>query len=182
MKIVGISGSNKTVRPSLNNALIQEANELAPEGVEFVIANITQLPVYSEDYDADFPKEAIQLKELIASADGIIIATPEYNRSVPPVLANALSWTSRPYPENMWDGKPVAVMGATGGMIATYGAQDHLRAILAHLSAHIVTKPGVYVGGAGDRITDGNVTDQATKDQIKLLLDNLIDLANQLKK
>ncbi len=182
MKIVGISGSNKTAKPSLNNTLLETAQELAPQNVEFLVADISNLPVYSEDYDQSFPEEATSLKQLIASADAIIIATPEYNRSVPPVLVNALSWTSRPYPENVWEAKPVATMGATGGMIATYGAQDHLRAILAHLSAHIVTKPGVYVGGAADRISEGKVIDQATKDQIQALLVSLIDLATILQK
>lgn len=180
MKIVGISGSNKTVAPSLNNALIETAKELTPEDVEFEIADIKNLPIYSEDYDADFPEEAVKLKALILGADAVIIATPEYNRSVPPVLVNALSWTSRPYPENVWGGKAVAIMGATGGMIATYGAQDHLRGILAHVSAQIVTKPGVYVGSAGERIREGKVTDEKTRELIKALLNSLIELANKL--
>jgi chromate reductase len=182
MKILAISGSNKTYKPSLNNALIDYTLTLGTDDLEIKKLDIVNLPVYSEDYDSNFPEEAKNLKSQIAEADAIIIATPEYNRSVPPVLANAISWSSRPYPDNAWKNKPVGIMGATGGAIATYGAQDHLRAMLAHLAAHIVTSPGVYVAGAGEKIVEGKLIDQETQERVKLLVETTVNLAKQLQK
>ncbi len=180
MKIVAISGSNKTKEPSLNNILLGAVEKLMPREVEFVVADIKDLPMYSEDYDEDFPQAAKEFKALVQSADALIIVTPEYNRSVPPMLSNAIAWSTRPYPENAWDGKVVATMGATGGPISTYAAQAHLKQILAH--NHAIALPvNLYVGHFGDKMSGGEVTDKPTIEHLQKAIDRLIEVATKLK-
>ncbi len=180
MKIVAISGSNKTKAASLNNAVLEAVKELMPSEVDLQVADIKDFPIYSEDYDKNFPEKPNQFKELIRSADAIIIVTPEYNRSVPPVLSNAMAWSSRPYPDNAWAGKPVITMGATTGGISTYSAQAHLKQILAHVEA-VVLPVNVYIGNVGNKMQNDKLTDETTRKFIKQAIARLIDVTNKLQ-
>jgi len=138
--IVG-SLSSTSINRQVANALIG----LAPANVEFVELDYRDLPVYSPDTDGDYPLAAREWKQTIESVDGVIIFTPEYLRSIPGALKNAIDWASRPWGTNSFNGKPVAIAGASVGAIGTATAQQHLRAILAHLNAPTLGQPEVFL-------------------------------------
>ncbi len=130
---------------SINRRLAKALARLAPEGTTLVEIPIRDLPFYSPDYDADFPQVARDFKNAIAEVDGVVIVTPEYSRSIPGVLKNALDWAVRPYGQGSFNGKPTAVIGTSGGGIATAAAQQHLKAILSHMNAPTLGQPEGYV-------------------------------------
>lgn len=149
---------------SINRRLATVLKNLAPEGTELVEIPIKDLPFYSADYDqAGFPQVALDFKQQIADVDGVIIVTPEYSRSIPGVLKNALDWSTRPYGQMSFYGKPVAVIGTSGSGIATAAAQQHLRAILGHFSAVTMGQPEGFIQDRPGLFTDeGQVTDDST--------------------
>jgi chromate reductase len=148
---------------SINRRLATALARLAPEGVELVEIAIGDLPFYSPDHDADYPQVAREFKQAIADADGVIIVTPEYSRSIPGVLKNALDWAARPWGQGSFDGKPTAVIGTSGGGIATAAAQQHLKAILSHFNAPTLGQPEGYVQSTPGLFTeDGEVTNDST--------------------
>lgn len=148
---------------SINRRLATALQRLAPEGVELVEIPIKDLPFYSPDYDAEFPQVALDYKQAIADVDGVIIVTPEYSRSIPGVLKNALDWSTRPYGQMSFSGKPTAVIGASIGGVATAAAQQHLRAILGHFNAITMGQPEGFIQVTPGLITDdGEVTDEST--------------------
>lgn len=130
---------------SINRQLAKALEKLAPEGTTLVEIPIKDLPFYSPDYDADFPQVARDFKQAIADVDGVIIVTPEYSRSIPGVLKNALDWSTRPYGQASFDRKPTAVIGGSGGGVATAAAQQHLRAILGHFNAITLGQPEGFI-------------------------------------
>jgi chromate reductase len=124
----------------------------------------------------------VALKERIRTADAILLVTPEYNYSVPGVLKNAIDWASRPYGESAWNGKPVAVMGASIGALGTVRAQSHLRQMFVYLNMHAVNQPEVLIGNAAQRFDEqGNLTDATSADLIRQLLQNLADWTRRLQ-
>ena len=148
---------------SLNRKLAKALTRLAPEGIEITEIPIAELPFYSPDHDADYPAVARAYKDAIAAVDGVIIVTPEYSRSIPGVLKNALDWAARPYGQGSFQGKPTAVIGASGGPISTAAAQQHLRAILLHLNAVVLGQPEGYIQATPGLLTDdGEVTNEST--------------------
>ncbi len=164
--VVGIVGSLR--KDSYNRSLMNAVKEMAPEGVTLEIFDLGDIPLFNQDREtADYPKAAQALKDKIKAADGVIIATPEYNRSIPGVLKNAIDWTSRPRGGNAWDGKHVATMGATGGAIGTAVAQGHLRQVLTYLNTHVLGQPEFYLGGVTTKLdANGVLVDPATKEHI----------------
>lgn len=163
MQILALSGSLR--KDSFNTALLRSLQPLAPEGMMIRIADIRSLPLYDQDAEAAFPAEAKALKDAVEAADGIIIATPEYNRSVPGVLKNAIDWVSRPWGQNSFAGKPVLTMGVSVGKIGTAVAQSHLRQILAYLDTNIVGQPELYLGPAQELFNaEGTITNEQTKE------------------
>jgi len=130
---------------SINRNVARAITALAPEGVEIVDLDFSALPVYTPDFDADYPAEAREWKAAIESVDGVIVVTPEYLRSIPGSLKNAIDWASRPWGTNSFNGKPVAIAGASIGSIGTAAAQQHLRAILGHLNAPTLGQPEVFL-------------------------------------
>src|SRR5471032_406183 len=130
-KIAVVVGSIR--RESFNKQLAHAVVSLAPPDFSFEFLDIASLPLYSQDYDGDFPEVARTFKQKIEAANGLLFVTPEYNRSIPGVLKNALDWGSRPYGENAWAGKPAGVLGVSVGAIGTALAQQHLLNILAYL-------------------------------------------------
>ncbi len=160
---------------SLIKNLIKAVAALAPEGVEMEIADIADIPLYNQDLEANFPAEVQALKDKIAFADGIIIATPEYSRSIPGVLKNMLDWTSRPYGMSAWAKKIVATMGATGGTVGTAVAQSHLRQIMLSVGADVMAHPEFYLAGATQKFdAAGTLVDEDTKAHIVTLWDAFV--------
>ncbi|TQJ30229.1 NADPH-dependent FMN reductase [Microbacterium sp. SLBN-146] len=145
---------------SINRRLAKALERLAPEGTTLVEIPIKDLPFYSQDFDADFPQVARDFKQAIDDVDGVIIVTPEYSRSIPGVLKNALDWSARPWGQGSFNGKPTAVIGTSGGPIGTAAAQQHLKAILSHYNAPTLGQPEAYIQSLPGVFTDtGEVTD-----------------------
>jgi chromate reductase len=132
-------------KDSFNKRLAHALTQLASAEFQFSFPDIGALPLYSQDYDADFPEVAKKLKEQIARADGLLFVTPEYNRSMPGVLKNAIDWASRPYGHSAWKDKPAAVCGISPGNAGTALAQQHLRNVLAYLDVPLLGQPEVFL-------------------------------------
>lgn len=163
--LLAISGSLR--KDSYNTSLLRAFAEYAPEGVTVTFGDIGQLPLFNQDDEAGFPEAATKLKEQILAADGILIATPEYNRGMPGVLKNALDWTSRPYGHNAWVGKPVYVMGASSGPIAAALAQYNVKQVLTYLNAFVMGQPEFYCGVAGSKFDEsGALIDEGTREHV----------------
>jgi len=145
---------------SINRRLAKALERLAPAGTTLVEIPIKDLPF---DFDADFPQVARDYKQAIEDVDGVIIVTPEYSRSVPGVLKNALDWAARPWGQGSFDGKPTAVIGTSAGGIATAAAQQHLKAVLSHYNAPTLGQPEGYVQSTPGLFSDsGEVTNDQT--------------------
>lgn len=165
-KILGISGSLR--RSSYNTRLLEAAAELLPEGAEFALfGGLKEVPPYDEDDDVEVPPMAVAyLRDAIAGADAVLLATPEYNSSVPGQLKNALDWASRPLMTNSFRFKPVAVSGASTGAFGAVWAQEELRKVLAAMGARVV-EGEVAVGHAPTRFDeDGRLLDGEIREQL----------------
>ena len=148
---------------SINRVLSQALIKLAPGDMEFAEIPIGNLPLYSPDFDADYPPEAAALKEAISASDAVLFITPEYNRSIPGALKNAIDWASRPWGQNSFDHMPAAVIGASIGQIGTAVAQQSLRGVLSFCNARQMTAPEAYVHFRPEVFgSDGEVTDDST--------------------
>src|SRR3954464_11307732 len=180
VKILGIAGSLR--RASFNKAALREAQKLVPAGASLDILDIDGLPGFNQDDEKNPPAEVVDMKAKIRAADAILFVTPEYNYSLPGVLKNAIDWASRPYGDSAWNGKPVAVMGASVGAIGTARAQYHLRQIMVFLNMFPINQPEVVIGHAAERFDkDGNLTDNGTIDHIRRLLSNLVTWTRRLQ-
>ncbi|ALG08763.1 NADPH-dependent FMN reductase [Kibdelosporangium phytohabitans] len=156
---------------SINRRLAKALARLAPHGLELVEIPINELPLYNHDYDGDYPEAGTQLKEAIESSDAILFVTPEYNRSIPGALKNAIDWATRPWGTNSLDGKPAAVIGASIGAISTAVAQQHLKSILAFTNSPVLGQPEAYIQFSDGLITeDGEVTNETTAEFLTLFL------------
>lgn len=156
--IVG-SLSQKSINRTLSKALIR----LAPSELEFVEIPIKDLPLYNHDCDADYPPEGRALKEALAAVDAILFVSPEYNRSIPGALKNAIDWASRPWGDNSFTHKPSAVIGTSPGKLGTAVAQQSLRSVLGYLNSPQMNAPEAYIQYQPDVFTeDGEVHDEAT--------------------
>lgn len=144
-KIAVLVGSVRA--DSLNKKLADEIERLAPEGTEFFHLDLADLPVFNEDVDnGEVPESVKKLRRDIQSADGILFATPEYNRSITGLMKNAIDWASRPYGQSSWEHKPVGIVGASASYWGTVAAQAHLRSVLVYLNTHVMGAPEVYSG------------------------------------
>jgi len=169
-KIVVIVGSIR--RESINRKLAEALARLAKPGTEFVFAKIDDLPLFSQDLEPSPPAPVTRLKGEIEGADGVLIVTPEYNRSIPGVLKNAIDWASRPYGKNSFDGKPTAALGTSQGAVGTAAAQQHLRSILAYLNVTLMGQPEGYVVYKKDMVDDaGHVADESVRKFLQLYVD-----------
>jgi len=180
VSILGFAGSLR--RRSYNKALLRAASELLPKNAGLEIFDLEGIPPFNQDFEKRIPRRAKEFKAKIRAADAILIATPEYNYSVPGVLKNAIDWASRPYADNSFEGKPVAIMSASTGMLEGARAQYHLRQTLAALNMHPVNRPEVIVISASDKISEeGRVEDRTTRKLVKELLKNLVAWTQRLK-
>ncbi len=150
---------------SINRKLAHALVKLAPDELEFSEISFRDLPLYSYDYDADYPPEGRRLKEEIEAADAILFVTPEYNRSIPGGLKNAIDWASRPYGSNSFTHKPSAVIGTSPGAIGTAVAQQSLRSVLGFCNSPQMNSPEAYIQFKDGLITDdGEVTVDSTRE------------------
>lgn len=180
ISIFGFAGSLR--KGSYNKAILRAAQGLVPEGATLETFDLAGIPPFNQDLEGQPPEKVKEFKEKIRAADAILIATPEYNYSIPGVLKNAIDWASRPHGDNALDDKPVAIMGASIGMLGTARAQYHLRQTFVWLNMYPVNKPEVMVPFAQNCINEkGQVTDQKTKDKIRELLESLIAWAERLR-
>ena len=148
---------------SINRVLSRALIRLAPDDLEFTEIPIGNLSLYSPDFDGEYPAEALALKAAIADSQAILFVTPEYNRSIPGALKNAIDWASRPWGRNSFDHVPAAVIGASRGQIGTAVAQQSLRAVLSFCNARQMTAPEAYIHFRPGLFTDdGEVSDEST--------------------
>lgn len=179
IRILGIAGSLR--RESYNRAALRAATQLAPEDASIEIFELDGIPGFNQDDEQNPPAKVVELKKRIREADAVLIVTPEYNYSVPGVLKNAIDWASRPYGDSAWNGKPAAIMGASVGTIGTARAQYHLRQMFVFLNMFPLNQPEVMIGNAAKRFdSQGNLTDEATKDFIRQLLKNLVEWTRRI--
>ena len=152
-KIAVVVGSLRA--ESFNRQLAEAMTRLpSAEGHDFSFPEIGDLPLYNQDDDADPPEQAVRLKQEIRAADGVIFVTPEYNRSMPGVLKNAIDHASRPYGDSAWAGKPAGVIGVSPGAAGTAMAQQHLRNVLAYLDMPTLCQPETFLQWSGELLTE----------------------------
>jgi chromate reductase len=157
---------------SINRSLAQALVKLAPPELTMTEIPFKDLPLYSYDYDANYPAVATEFKNRITAADAVLFVTPEYNRSIPGALKNAIDWASRPYGKNAFTRKPSAVIGASPGKIGTAVAQQHLRSILAFCNSPLMNSLEAYIQFEPGLITsDGDVTNESTREFLQNFMD-----------
>lgn len=168
-KIAIVVGSIR--RDSFNRKFAEALTRLAPKNVEFTWPDIAALPLYDQDQDGNPPAAATALKAAIRAADGVIFVTPEYNRSIPGVLKNALDHASRPYGDSAWAGKPAGVIGVSPGALGTVLAQQHLRSVLAYLDVPTMGQPEAYIQHREGMFAEDDSLVDPSKDFAKKWLD-----------
>ena len=179
--ILGFAGSLR--KNSYNKALLRVAMELAPKNAKLEIFDLKGIPPFNQDLESRMPQKVKEFKAKIRAADALLIATPEHNYSVPGVLKNAIDWASRPPGDNSFEGKPVAIMSASPGMLGGARAQYHLRQVLVSLNMHAINRPEVIVASVEEKIDEnGDLTDEKTRKRIRQLLESLVDWTKRLKK
>jgi chromate reductase, NAD(P)H dehydrogenase (quinone) len=179
LKILGFAGSLRA--GSYNKALLRAATNLLPDHATMEIFDLDGIAPFNQDLEEDMPRKVMEFKSKIRDADALLIATPEYNYSVPGVLKNAIDFASRPYGDNPFDGKPVAIMSASVGMLGGARAQYHLRQTFVFLNMYPINRPEVIVTFAQDKFDgNGNLLDDDTKGFLRELLQNLSNWARRL--
>lgn len=155
-------------KASINRKLARALVRLAPPSLEFSEIEFRDLPAYSYDYDADFPAVARKFKADIQATDAVLFVTPEYNRSIPGALKNAIDWASRPWGTNSLSRKPSAIIGASTGKLGTAIAQQNLRSVLSFCNAPQMSAPEAYIQFTPGLVTDdGEVTNASTEDFLR---------------
>lgn len=172
IKVLAFAGSLR--KGSYNKALIRTAVEVAPENVAIEVFDLEGIPPFNQDFETNPPQRVREFKDKIRNADALLIATPEYNYSIPGVLKNAIDAASRPRADTPLEGKPVAIMSASVGRFGGARAQYHLRQSFIFLNMHPVNRPEVMLSSAQDSVdANGNVTNEQTRQLIRQLLEAL---------
>jgi chromate reductase len=180
LKFLGFVGSLR--KDSFNRRLMRAAMQLLPDGVTLEVFEIADVPLFNQDFERTPPDIVKQLKAKIRAADAILFVSPEYNYSIPGVLKNAIDWASRPPSDNVWDGKPVAVMSASTSKLGGARMQYHLRQVFVWLNMHPINRPEFMLAGAASYFdAQGNLEDEDTRDRIRDLLNALADWTIKLK-
>lgn len=181
IRILGFAGSLR--KGSYNKSLLRAAAEMVPDGADLETFDLEGLPFFNEDEERNPNARLKEFKAKIRAADAILIASPEYNYSMPGVMKNAIDCASRPYGDDAWEGKPVAIMGASIGMLGTARSQYHLRQSCVFLNMFPLNRPEVMVPFAQEKIDkEGRLTDEKTRAKIRELLESLIIWTRQLQK
>jgi chromate reductase, NAD(P)H dehydrogenase (quinone) len=179
VRILGIAGSLRAA--SFNRAALRAAQELLPPDATLEIFDLAGIPPFSQDDERTLPARVAELKAKIREADAILIATPEYNYSIPGVLKNAIDWASRPHGDSAWAGKPVAIMGASVGASGTARAQYHLRQTFVYLDMHPLNRPEVMLSSAAQRFDeDGRLVDEPSRRLVAQLVAALVAWTRRL--
>jgi chromate reductase len=180
LKIAVFVGSLR--KDSYNRKLARAVEKLAPEGFMFEHIRIDDLPLYSQDFDAAYPPPAARLKKDIESADAVLFVTPEYNRSIPGVLKNAIDIASRPWGTNSFAGRPGAVIGASIGAVGSALAQQHLRNVLAYVDVPVLAQPEVFIHFKDELIADdGTIAHAGTQKFLQEFVDRYIAWVKRFK-
>ncbi len=180
VKILGFAGSLR--RGSYNRALLRTASELVPANTSLDIFELEGIPPFNQDLEKAMPDRVKEFKRAIREADALLIVTPEHNYSVPGVLKNAIDWASRPHGDNSFQGKPVAIMSASTGILGGARAQYHLRQMFVFLDMYPINKPEVFVASADQKFDDkGQFQDEKARELIKELLQSLVSWTGKLK-
>jgi chromate reductase len=173
LHFVGICGSLR--KNSFNRGLLRAFEQQLPDKIKFTEANISDLPFFTEDREQNLPETVLKLKELVESADAVIVSTPEYNLSYSAVLKNALEWLSRGSLQRPIAGKLVAVMGAASIQVGV--SQSHLRDVMYGLNANLINRPIIHVGNAREKFDEkGNLIDSGVKKLLETLKDELLNI------
>ena len=181
IKIAGFGGSLR--KESYSRYLLENSVNLMPENSELKILDIKNFPLMNQDEENNYPENVKNFKKQIRESDGVLIVTPEYNYSIPGYLKNVLDVASRPYGDNPFDGKPVAVMSSSIGMLGGSRAQYHLRQVFVFLNMVPVNTPEVFLTFAPQKFDEnGKLTDDMTAKFAAQLLENLVNLARDIKK
>lgn len=168
-------------RESINRKLCRALVRLAPDALNMQEIPFSDLPLYSYEYDEDYPAVARTFKEALAAADAVLFVTPEYNRSIPGSLKNAIDWGSRPYGENSFTRKPSAVIGASPGKIGTAVAQQHLRSILGYCNSPQMNSVEAYIQFTPGLVTDdGEVTNDSTEKFLRKYMEEWYDFIERV--
>lgn len=172
LNVLGLSGSLR--KKSFNTAALRAAQDLSPANMEIRIQTLEKIPPYDDDLrNEGFPSSVTALGTAIDESDAVLIATPEYNYSIPGVLKNAIDWLSR-LPDQPFDGKPIAIMGASPGRLGTARAQYHLRQVFVFLNGQVMNRPEVMIGGAMNLFDEGGqLLDESTRQHVAKLLESL---------
>jgi chromate reductase len=180
LKILGFVGSLR--KGSYNKALMRAALALLPKDATLEVFDLEGIPPLNQDLENQPPQIVQNFKAKIKSADALLIATPEYNYSIPGVLKNAIDWASRPPSDNVFEGKPVAIMSASTGRLGGARAQYHLRQSFVFLNLHPLNRPEVMMPYAQEHFdANGNLTDETTRQLIRQLLEALVQWTRKLK-
>jgi chromate reductase len=172
-KILAISGSLR--KDSYNTAILKHLQTIAPQDVEVRVVTLENIPLFNAELEANMPSAVLSFKADIEGADGIIIATPEYNRSIPGVLKNAIDWATRPRGSNSFKGKYTMILGASNGQLGTAVAQSHLKEILVYLDTKFMGQPEVYINNVDTKMSqDGILTDEPTKAHLQKVLEQFV--------
>lgn len=180
IKIFAFAGSLR--KGSYNKAILRAAVKLLPKNTEIEIFDLEGIPLFNQDLEMQAVAKVKELKEKIKAADAILIATAEYNYSIPGILKNAIDWASRLSGDNSFDSKPLAIMGASTGTFATARAQYHLRQSCVFLNMHPLNKPEVLIGLVQEKLDEnGELIDEKTIEIIRSMLVGLVVLTKQLQ-
>jgi len=180
VKILGFVGSLR--KGSYNKALMRAAVELKPKDAIIEVFDLEGIPPFNQDLERQSPRIVKEFKAKIRKADALLIASPEYNYSVPGVLKNAIDWASRPYGDNAFEGKPVAIMSASVGSLGGVRAQYQLRQSFIALNMHPLNRPEVMMPLAQDNVdANGNVASEQTRQLIRELLEALVQWTRKLE-
>lgn len=166
---------------SLNKKLALSMKEIGEDICDIEIYFPDKLPIFNKDLEKDLPEEVSFFKEKVRSCDGVLFVTPEYDYSIPAVLKNAIEWGTRPFEDNVWDEKPVAIAGASTGMVGTARAQMALRQIMVEVNMLTFNRPQVLVGNAQEKFDkDGKLIDEKTRQKARELIVGLVSWIDRL--
>lgn len=177
-RLLAIPGSLR--KQSFNRRMLEAAVPLAPEGVEITVhPGLDDIPLFNEDLEAATdgtgPESVVDLREAVVTHHGLLIASPEYNRSIPGVLKNAVDWLSRQAPDNVMDGKPVAILGVTPGAWGTQLAQKELRHVLTAMGAHVLPAPNLFMARANSLFDGDELTNEKSAELLQKWLAAFVD-------
>lgn len=178
-KVAVIVGSLR--KDSVNRRFAEALARLARPKLEFRFVEIGELPLFNQDLETALPASVVRFKGEIEAADAVLFVTPEFNRSFPAALKNAIEWGSRPWGKTSWPGKPGAIVGATLGAVGTAAAQSQLRSVIAHIGVPLLADPEVYLNYRDGQIVDAEFTDETFKALMRAWVDKFSDWIARLK-